>query len=76
VKILMFSRKIDYLTIGSNFVSENDKTKTSEFKWGTEIICHYRLNGGNPKNYGVSSNEEPEEEEPEEEDLEEGKIRI
>jgi hypothetical protein len=81
-KILIYSRKIDYLTLGNSYVLEDDRTKISELREGSEFICYNRLNGGNPKNYGVSSDEETEEEEDEEEDeegsenVEEGLIKI
>jgi hypothetical protein len=39
-------------------LADNDKTKVSDFKWGSEIICHFCLNGGNSKYFGTDDSEE------------------
>jgi hypothetical protein len=61
----MFSQRDDYLSIGCKIIAEEDKTKVSSLKWGSEIICHFNLKGGNQKGIGSDSSDEEYDEEKE-----------
>jgi hypothetical protein len=65
-KILMFTRRADYITINNNFICEKCSMKISEFKDSSEIVCHNRLRGENPKKWGVSIDDDEEDSENEE----------
>jgi hypothetical protein len=52
---MLFSFKTDYLSIGCKVMVKDENYTVSSFKDGSEIICHYNLNGGNQKNFKSSS---------------------
>jgi hypothetical protein len=58
-------KQLAYLTIGCEIMLENEQFLISNLKDNCEIVCHYWLKGGNPKNVGVSSSDESDEEEDE-----------
>jgi hypothetical protein len=51
VRILKFLKNGDYVSKGSAIIDEEDQTKANQLRWGEELICHYRLNGDDPKRY-------------------------
>jgi hypothetical protein len=62
VELIKFIYKADYLTNGCEILLANEKTSVSSLKDNSEIICHYRIKGENPKHIGTSSSDESEEE--------------
>jgi hypothetical protein len=61
--LIKFIYKADYLTNGCEIMLENENVLVSSLKNNHEIVCHYWLKGGNPKNMGTSSSDEEQEEE-------------
>jgi hypothetical protein len=78
--LIKYIYKADYLTIGCGIMLENEHALVAGLKNDCEVVCHYWLKGGGPKNLGTSSSDEDEEEEDENlyevvEDNEEEEIR-
>jgi hypothetical protein len=61
VKILKFLKNGDYTTRSSKIIDEEDRTKVNQLRWGEDLVCHNRLNGGDPKGFNGTSDEDSEE---------------
>jgi hypothetical protein len=70
--LIKYLHGADYLTLECNIMLESEDVKVSSGRNNSEIICHYWLEGENPKGIGTDSSDEDDGEEEEiEEEIEE-----